>query len=669
MQCSMQLITCVLALLIAQPVQAVTPIAKVVEMLEGMLVKGKEEKQAEAVQYAKYEQFCKDIEAEKTTAIEEADQEIINLKADIQVSTQNSATLTTEVTTLNGDLATFEGDVKAANAARKIEKEDYDKIHKDYTESIDAIRQAIDILKTQGSKTYAQATGLLQSRFANLPQVAHRAIEAFLAQAADPYVPPQAHGYEFQSRGVLDMLEELAEKFMEERTTLEKEELKKRHAHEMQVADTTDSIKMTKKSIEVKSHQKAKDDGIVADKSGALKETEATRKADSEYLTDTKQICTQKGTDFEVRQKLRADELTALGEAIALLKSPEIMGHGEKYLPTDFLQRSPKSPVLVQLKRSQQGPSNQLRVAAYLHDEGERVSSPMLLALSVRVREDPFAKVKQMIRELIDRLEAQAGDEASHKSWCEAELATNQQARTTKSSAVDTLTGEIETTEADIAKTGLQIQELELDLATLNTNIDKDNTFRQEEQTKNEQTIADAKEAQTAVARAITILKEFYDRAVTSEAFLQEDPQPTAPAIFDSPYKGQGPDGVIAMLEVIESDFLRLASETEADEAKAKEEYTTKNTASLVDKAEKETDIKGKTTRKSTLEGTLQQKKTDLLTTQKELSAANEYYEKLKPSCLETGVSYQEREQRRQEEIQSLEEALRILNGEDLAGQ
>ena len=48
----------------------------------------------------------------------------------------------------------------------------------------------------------------------------------------------------------------------------------------------------------------------------------------------------------------------------------------------------------------------------------------------------------------------------------------------------------------------------------------------------------------------------------------------------------------------------------------------------------------------------------DLEGTQKELDAALAYYEKLKPDCVDSGVSY--------EEIQSLQEALKILSGEDI---
>ena len=52
-------------------------------------------------------------------------------------------------------------------------------------------------------------------------------------------------------------------------------------------------------------------------------------------------------------------------------------------------------------------------------------------------------------------------------------------------------------------------------------------------------------------------------------AFVQAEPE-----IFDKPYKGMGAEsgGVVGMLEVIESDFARLESETKAAEATAQKE-------------------------------------------------------------------------------------------------
>merc|ERR1711979_46581 len=152
--------------------------------------------------------------------------------------------------------------------------------------------------------------------------------------------------------------------------------------------------------------------------------------------------------------------------------------------------------------------------------------------------------------------------------------------------------------------------------------------IRMAEKAKNTQTISDAKEAQTAVAQALTVLKEFYAKAAEATALLQ---QRSEPEIFDSPYKGMQSEngGVIGMLEVIESDFARLESDTKAAEATAQKEYDTFMTDSKVDKSEKSTDIEHKTAKKQDETQALTVKKEDLEGTQKELDAALAYFDKL----------------------------------------
>merc|ERR1712032_650085 len=243
----------------------------------------------------------------------------------------------------------------------------------------------------------------------------------------------------------------------------------------------------------------------------------------------------------------------------------------------------------------------------------------------------------------------------------------NEQTRKEKTEAVETLHAEIDELEASIAKLTEEITALTEAVAELDAAMAKATKLRQDEKAKNTQTVADAQEAQTAVSQAITVLKEFYAKAGDATALLQQ--QPTAPEIFDSPYKGMQAEngGVVGMLEVIESDFARLEAETTAAEATAQKEYDEFMTDSKVDKEAKSTDIEHKTAKKQDEEQALTVKESDLEGTQKELDAALAYFDKLKPSCVEAGVSYEDRVARREAEIQSLQEALRILNGEDLA--
>merc|ERR1719395_152323 len=127
----------------------VTPVQKVIALMEGMLEKGKKEKHEEQVQFAAYKQFCDDTTVEKTRAIAEANEHIEVLKADIQKYTADVALLTKEIAELDEDISIWNGDIKAATNVRQIEKADYDAMHKDYSESVDALQRAIAVLKKQ----------------------------------------------------------------------------------------------------------------------------------------------------------------------------------------------------------------------------------------------------------------------------------------------------------------------------------------------------------------------------------------------------------------------------------------------------------------------------------------------------------------------------------------
>lgn len=139
-----------------------------------------------------------------------------------------------------------------------------------------------------------------------------------------------------------------------------------------------------------------------------------------------------------------------------------------------------------------------------------------------------------------------------------------------------------------------------------------------------------------------------------------------APETFDEPYTGMGGGGVLGMMEVCQSDFARLEEETASSEDDAANAFGEFTTDSAVDKATKSANIKHKTGMKTNKESALATAKTDLAGAQDELSAALAYYEKLKPSCVDAGESYEERVARRKAEIESLQEALKILGGDSV---
>jgi len=640
----------------------VTPVQKVIQLLEGMLEKGKKEKHDEQVQFASYKQFCDDTGVEKKRAIEEASQKIDMLKADIAKAVSDAAQLGKEISGLDEDVSIWQGDQKAATAVRQIEKSDYDVTHKDYSESVDALQRAIAVLKKQAHDR-KQASSLAQvaalKDLVLIPDKAKKIINAFLSTEEDveDEAAPEANAYENQSHGVVDMLEKLLDKFIDERVTLEKEEMNSKHAFDMLMQDLTAQIAQGKTDRGEKAEAKAKQLQAKADNTGDLNDTTTSKAADAKFLGDLTATCSQKSSDFESRQQLRAEEIVAVEKAIEILGSGAVAGNAAKHLPA-LLQ---KKAAMAQLRASGMSPAQQ-KTAFYLQEQAKSLNSRVLSALAVRVTEDPFGKVKKMIKDLIVRLMEEANEEAEHKGWCDTELSTNEQTRKEKTESVQMLHAEIDELKASLAQLGEDITELSKAVAELDAGMAKSTEMRQTEKADNTATIKDASDAQTAVAQALVVLKEFYAKAAESTSFLQ------APDIFDSPYKGMGAEsgGVVGMLEVIESDFARLEAETSSAEATAQKTYDEFMTDSKVDKAQKTTDSEHKTAKKQDQEQALTVKSGDLEGTQKELDAALAYFDKLKPSCVDAGVSYEDRVGRRKEEIQSLQEALKILNGEDI---
>jgi len=648
----------------------VTPVQKVIQLLNGMLEKGKLEKHSEQVQFAAFKQFCDDTSVEKQRAIEEANEQIEMLKADIQKYTSDAARLTEEIAGHDEDISVWTGDTKAATKVRDIENADYTAMHKDYSESVDALQRAIAVLKKQAydrkqSSSLAQVSALQNLDL--VPAEAKRAIELFLQQDQPEdeglaVSAPEANAYEFQSGHIIEILEKLGDKFVAERTALEKEEMNSRSAYELLMQDLKAQIEQATTDRTEKTETKAKKLQAKANAEGDLTDTTTTRDEDEKYLADLTATCQTKASDFESRQQLRAGEIEAIEKAIEILSSDAVTGNAEKHLPSALLQKS----ALAQLRTNDSNPSQQ-RAVFYLQSQAKRLNSRVLSALAVRAADDPFGKVKKMIKDLITRLMEEANEEAEHKGWCDTELSTNEQTRKEKTAAVETLHAEIDELEASISKHTEDIAELTEAVAQLDAAMAEATTIRQEEKATNTATIADSQEAQTAVAQALVVLKEFYARASEATALLQQ--QPETPEIFDSPYQGMQAEngGVVGMLEVIQSDFARLEADTEASEATSQKEYDTFMTDSKVDKAAKSTDIEHKTAKKQDQEQALTLKRSDLEGTQKELDAALAYFDKLKPSCVDAGVTYEDRVTRRKEEIESLQEALRILNGEDIA--
>lgn len=377
-------------------------------------------------------------------------------------------------------------------------------------------------------------------------------------------------------------------------------------------------------------------------------------------MQDTVNTCAQTSKDYEQRQQTRAEEIKAISKAIEIISSPEVSGAGEKHLPS--LLQTRKSTSFAQLRSASQLPQ-QMKIAEFLMERARNTRSELLEAMSSRVSADPFAKVKQMIKDLLAKLIQEAKEEADHKAWCDNELATNKQTRDEKSSMVEDLSAKIDELTALEAKLTESIADLGDAISALSKAMKDRTKERQEEKAENEITIAESQQASAAVSMAMGVLQKFYAKAAQATAMVQQTPAEASAAVFNKPYKGQQGEGggVMGFLEVIASDFARLTAETKASESTAQQDYLVFMDEAKADKAAKEKEQRHHGFEKTRANHALSTTQKDLEATQEELTAALDYFDKLKPTCIGEEPSYAERKRLREEEIQSLKEALAMF--------
>jgi len=662
----------------------VTPIQKAVELLRGMAAKAEMEKHQEQLQFASFSQFCGDVTLEKQKAIREAEQQLAALDAAVQKHDTEAVRLGDELVGHEAELVSLQNDSEVAAAVRDAERAEHAATHQNYSESLAALTEAIAVLKSRAHNTDG-VYGMLQKVRPFLASKGGKAMEAFLARGSEEpdltFVSPPVNAYEFRSSDIIKMLEQLRDRFRDEITELDKQEVGKKHAYTMLSQGLKASAAAAETARASKQASLTRHQHLSEQKAAERKDVAATRADDAAYLQDLTANCQQKDQEYHHRQQLREEELRALAQAVAVLSSDEVAGVAARHLTSVLPARATS---LVQLRAAEASP-RQVRVADFLAAESERLSSRVLSTIAVRARDGPFAKVKQLIEELLTRLRAQATEETEHKGWCDTELATNAHTRKTKTEEVDRLRVEIDGLDAAVAQLQKDTQRLSAEVAELDRAAGEAATLRTNEKTQNQQTIEEARQAQAAVEEATRLLQAFYSKAakggatsgtnstwgawvapVSATSLAQQAPPPVW---GDEPYKGLRAEGggVLGMLEVIQSDFARLESDTTAAEAAAAEAHRKFMEDTSISKVQKQTDIKHKTNDRQDKEMRASDARRSLEQAQQMLHGAQEEYERLKPACLGAGQTYEERRLRRREEIEALQRALEILSG-DLSG-
>jgi len=704
----------VLAAPIAATGSSITAVQKVIQLLNDMRTKAQQDMNDEQVEFSKFNQFCTNEKTNKKRAIGSAEELMEELSTEIEKLGSDCDQLADEIDQLQQDTTTNQAQLKEQTLQREKDKASNAENIQDLAESVDALDRAIKTLEARSGDVKQAGAALLQvSSLNDIPDGVQRSIAAFIEMSAEgpqanfndggeeqlSYDAPEANAYESQSGGILDLLKKLKKEFTGKKSEAEKAEMNSQGAFNMIAQDLHDQIEANTKDVSDKSETKEQKTEQRADDKKRLDSTTADHAEDTETLKQLDTECFEKKDSFDEKQQLRKEEIVAIGKAMEIMQSPDVTGNAEQHLPT-LIQ---KGTALVHLRSKRSSPDDsKLQVANFIKSEGRRLKSTTLSMLAEKLASDPFAKVKNMIANMITKLLKEENEESTQKGFCDKEVGTNKITRIKLQETIDDLTAKNEEHQAKIADITKTVADLAQELTDLRSAMSEATNLRTEEKAKNKATISDAKAAQAGVKAAMAVLKDFYTKAATATAFVQVSatthgdfdvvsrPKMGTPewdALANPNYKGEvdkghkegdqtfgetyqgnqdAGGGVLAMMEVIMSDFKSVQADTEAGEAEATKSYDDFMATSKRSVLVKDKESEMLNSDKADTESQLVTDTKDMKSNQDQLLAAERYYDKLKPTCVDTGVSYDERAAARQAEIESLQQALEMLSSGDL---
>merc|ERR1719215_914913 len=656
------------------------PLAKVIELLGSLRGKIVADGEAEAKAYKEFFDWCDDAAANKGFEIKTATKQKAKLEAVIDKSASTISEATTKIEELAGDIAKGEAELKEATGIREKENSEFVAAEGELEETVGALDRAIAIIGREAAKNPGAFAQVDMSNMNNLVKTFGTVLDAVsighgdqkrlmaLVQSQDEdgdddMGAPEAAAYKNKSGGIMDVLEDLKEKAESELADLRKAESSAAH-----------NFAMTKQALEDQAAADGKDkDDETARKSGA-EETKATAEGDlgntAKDLADAQDAlqvansnCIQVAGDHETTVASRKEEIKAIDTATKILKDTSSGAVGATYSFLQIQTRSDLTNAEVVNTVKNLAKKEQSKALAQLASRIEAV-----IRYGSQAGEDPFAKVKSMITDMLAKLEQDAQDDATEKAYCDEEMDKTEAKKTDLEGDVGVLASKLDRATSGSAKLKEAVAETQQELATLAKTSAEMDSLRAQERSSYQVTKADLEAGLAGVSKALGVLRDYYEGAA-SASMLQDDAayasftnQPAMPAKHSASSGAGG--GIMDILEVVESDFSKNLAAVESEEADAVSVYEKTTQENKVTKTLKDQDVKYKTKEYKGLDKQITELTSDKNTVSTELSAVLDYYGKLKDRCIAKPESYADRAARRQAEIAGLKDALNVLESE-----
>jgi len=637
---------------------AVSPVQKVIQLLDELKGKVESDLANEEKLMEEYTTWCDEEANTKEDAITSSKRTIGDLEATIEDAKATIVELTSSIDELTTTISASETDLDKATALRNEEHETFKASEKELSDTVDSLERAMTVLKKNlGFLQNGRVSAALGASLSGLSKLVEaswvndhqKSVLTNLLQSHDSDEDEQPQGttvaYESQSSGILDTIADMQEKAEASLSSTRKDEMEAAHAYAMLKQGLEDEIAVNKKQLGEATLTRSTTEEELHSAETALTEEKETLAADEKYLAEVKQDCETKAKEWAMRQKQAGEETAAIE------KAKEVLADGVKV----FLQTSTK----LRVKSADEAYDTRAQVVRVLTKITQKAHSYKLMQLLASARSDPFGKIRGLIEDMIAKLTKEAAEEADQKSFCDEEISESKAKQADLSGKLDKTTARIAKADASVAKLKEEIKTLEAEIAEIDAGQAEATKLREEAHAEYVKASTDFKDSAAAVAKAIGVLSDYYNSAAFVQLSSKEAPD------FGGA-KGDVGSTIVSILEVAESDFTTMLAEAEADESSQVEAYEKLTEDNALTKATKTADAKGKTNEVKQLKVSLDNYKENKATTTEELDAVLMYLDKLKPQCESKVMSYAEKKAKREQEIEGLKEALTILSGEAL---
>jgi len=665
-----------IALVIAQA-SAGNPLSTVLELMDELTAKLIKDGDEEQKAFVKFTEWCDDATKNFGFEIETLTSRKNKLEAKIAEESSTIDACTAKIEELAANIATDSKDLKDATDVRNKEVAEFEAAQSELVDTVDTLSRAIGILEREMAKNPAAFTQVDVSSIDSLLKGLDAVVEAAsftiadkqkitsLVQAQqgndDPGAPDPA-AYKSHSTNILDVLEDMKEKAEEQLATLRKEETNTKH-----------NFNLLKQSLEDQIAADTKEKGEETDAKSAAAESKATAEEDlaatnkdlaetKNNLADTNSDCMSVAADHDATVAGRKEELKVIATAKKILSGTTSGAVDQTY---SMLQVASRLRTRSDLAGAEVVTALKQLAKTHNSEDLAQLASHVaaVLQYGASAGEDPFIKIKGLIKAMIAKLTKTMNAEADEKAWCDEQMAKTEERQTELEDDVAKLTAKIDQESAASATLKDEVAALQGELAALAKLQAQMDKIRAEEHATYVDAKADLELGLTGVRKALGVLRDYYGGAASGASMLQDGiMQPAKPELHA---KSSGAGGsIIDILEVCESDFAKNLAQEEATESDALAEYEKVTQENAVTKTTKVQDVKYKTQEFIGLDKSIAQNKGDRKSTQSELDAVNDYYDKVKGKCIAKPETYEERKKKRAAEIAGLKEALSILENE-----